>query len=262
MPIGGYKGRGLALVLGLLAGDAQRRGVRARGRRLQRRRRKRLTNTGHFIIALDVSRFMPLDAFKAEIDRHLRELKNLAGLPGFDAIRAAGRAPPPSPQDRAHERRADRSAGAGAARRLAGELGIAPLANRSSRRRRPSVHRPVTGQPQGHARLTKGTQMRRARVTAAPARCARARPFRPACGRPHHQRGELLAGERIDVDLELVRLGEEAGSLIVASNARRSAPTRSGGTPGGMKNGRPMSSRAIDQLAARRGRHRSSRGRA
>ena len=30
-------------------------------------------NTGHFIIALDVSRFLPIAAFKAQIDRQLRD---------------------------------------------------------------------------------------------------------------------------------------------------------------------------------------------
>ncbi len=42
MPIGGHKGSGLALVLGLLAGRAERRRFRPRGGRLQRRRRERL----------------------------------------------------------------------------------------------------------------------------------------------------------------------------------------------------------------------------
>ena len=47
-------------------------------------------NTGHFIIALDVSRFLPIAAFKAEIDRQLRELKTSQVLPGFDSIRLPG----------------------------------------------------------------------------------------------------------------------------------------------------------------------------
>ena len=47
-------------------------------------------DTGHFIIALDVARFTPLDTFKAEIDRHLRDLRGSKTLPGFDAIRMPG----------------------------------------------------------------------------------------------------------------------------------------------------------------------------
>jgi LDH2 family malate/lactate/ureidoglycolate dehydrogenase len=42
------------------------------------------------VIALDVARFMPLDAFKQEVDRHIRDLKGSAVLPGHDAIRLPG----------------------------------------------------------------------------------------------------------------------------------------------------------------------------
>ena len=48
------------------------------------------TNTGQFIIALDVARFLPIAAFKAEVDRHLRDLRNSRRLPGVDAIRLPG----------------------------------------------------------------------------------------------------------------------------------------------------------------------------
>ena len=47
-------------------------------------------NTGHFIIALDVSRFLPIAAFKSQIDRQLRELKSSPVLPGFDSVRLPG----------------------------------------------------------------------------------------------------------------------------------------------------------------------------
>jgi LDH2 family malate/lactate/ureidoglycolate dehydrogenase len=43
---------------------------------------------------------MPIDAFKAEVDRHLRELRNSKRLPGVDAIRLPG--------DERQKRRADR----------------------------------------------------------------------------------------------------------------------------------------------------------
>jgi L-2-hydroxycarboxylate dehydrogenase (NAD+) len=48
------------------------------------------TNTGHFIIALDVSRFLPLAEYKAEVDRHIRELKASRRLPDVDEIRMPG----------------------------------------------------------------------------------------------------------------------------------------------------------------------------
>jgi L-2-hydroxycarboxylate dehydrogenase (NAD+) len=48
------------------------------------------TNTGHFILALEVARFVPLATFTAEVDRHLADLRASPRLPGFDAIRLPG----------------------------------------------------------------------------------------------------------------------------------------------------------------------------
>jgi LDH2 family malate/lactate/ureidoglycolate dehydrogenase len=89
MPIGGHKGSGLALVLGLLAGVLN---GAAFGREVVdfNADDDSACNTGHFIIALDVSRFMPIAAFKSEVDRQLRELKSSKMLPGFDSIRLPG----------------------------------------------------------------------------------------------------------------------------------------------------------------------------
>jgi L-2-hydroxycarboxylate dehydrogenase (NAD+) len=89
MPIGGHKGAGLALVLGLLAGVLN---GAAFGREVVdfNADDESACNTGHFIIALDVSRFIPLAAFKSEIDRQLRELKSSPVLPGFESIRLPG----------------------------------------------------------------------------------------------------------------------------------------------------------------------------
>ena len=91
LPIGGYKGAGLALIIGLLAGvlngGAFGRDVRDFGTAATEE-----ANTGQFVIALDVARFLPLAAFTAEIDRHIREFRASARLPGFDAIRIPGEA--------------------------------------------------------------------------------------------------------------------------------------------------------------------------
>src|SRR5215211_2455502 len=88
-PIGGYKGSGLALVLGLLAGPLN---GAAFGRDVFDFNYDDETacNTGHFIIALDVSRFTSLETFRAEMDRHLRDLRTSRPLPGFDAVRLPG----------------------------------------------------------------------------------------------------------------------------------------------------------------------------
>ena len=89
LPIGGYKGSGLALVLGLLAGTLN---GAAFGRDVVdfNNNDTDACDTGHFMIVLDVSRFLPIAAFKAEVDRHLRDMKNSPRLPGVDEIRLPG----------------------------------------------------------------------------------------------------------------------------------------------------------------------------
>jgi L-2-hydroxycarboxylate dehydrogenase (NAD+) len=89
LPIGGYKGSGLALMLGLLAGTLN---GAAFGRDVVDFNADAAseTNTGHFIVALDVGRFVPLATFTTEADRHLDDLRASPRLPGFDAIRLPG----------------------------------------------------------------------------------------------------------------------------------------------------------------------------
>jgi LDH2 family malate/lactate/ureidoglycolate dehydrogenase len=89
LPIGGYKGAGLSLVLGLLAGTLN-------GARFGRNvidfnvDQSSACDNGHFIIALDVTRFVPLDQFRREVDRHLNDMRASPILPGHDAVRLPG----------------------------------------------------------------------------------------------------------------------------------------------------------------------------
>jgi LDH2 family malate/lactate/ureidoglycolate dehydrogenase len=89
LPIGGHKGSGLALVLGLLAGTLN---GAAFGRDVIdfNNNDSDACDTGHLLIVLDVARFLPVASFKAEVDRHLRDLKASPPLPGFDSIRLPG----------------------------------------------------------------------------------------------------------------------------------------------------------------------------
>jgi len=129
LPLGGYKGSGLALVLGLLAGPLN---GAAFGREVFDFNADDETacNTGHFILALDIARFVPLADFKAEVDRHLRDLSASRTLPGFDAIRLPGA--------ERRRRRAERlREGVPVPRELiaqldalAAEVGVAPLRDR------------------------------------------------------------------------------------------------------------------------------------
>ncbi len=91
LPIGGYKGSGLCLVLGLLGGPLNRA---AFGRDVVDFNADATTetNTGHFVIVLDIKRFLPLDDFKADIDRHIRDLRASKVMPGHDRIRIPGEA--------------------------------------------------------------------------------------------------------------------------------------------------------------------------
>jgi L-2-hydroxycarboxylate dehydrogenase (NAD+) len=126
LPIGEYKGSGLAIMLGLLAGVLN---GAAFGRDVVdfNADSSSACNTGHFIIALDVARFMPLDAFTAEVDRHLRDFRGSQLLPGFEIIRLPG--------DRRRQCREDRTrngvplppALVEQLDKLAGELKIEPL---------------------------------------------------------------------------------------------------------------------------------------
>ena len=89
VPMSTYKGSGLAIVLGLLGGPLNRA---AFGRDVKdvNSPAERESNTGHFIIALDVAKFLPLDVFKSEIDRHIHDLASSKKLPGVDEIRIPG----------------------------------------------------------------------------------------------------------------------------------------------------------------------------
>ncbi len=73
LPMAGYKGAGLALMFGLLAGTLNG-ALFGRDCVDFNAEPDKVTNTGQFVLALDPSRFQPIDHFKAEVDRHIREL--------------------------------------------------------------------------------------------------------------------------------------------------------------------------------------------
>jgi LDH2 family malate/lactate/ureidoglycolate dehydrogenase len=101
LPIGGHKGAGLALIIGMLAGILN---GAAFGRDIvdMMGPGSEPTNTGQFIIALDIGRFMPPEQFAAAMERHMGDLRASKTLPGFDAIRFPG--------EERRRRRADRTA--------------------------------------------------------------------------------------------------------------------------------------------------------
>ncbi|HVV61043.1 MAG TPA: Ldh family oxidoreductase [Pseudolabrys sp.] len=88
LPMAGYKGAGLALMLGMLAGTLNG-ALFGRDCVDFNAEPDRVTNTGQFVMALDPARFQPLEQFKAEVDRHIRSLRDSKALPG-ESVRLPG----------------------------------------------------------------------------------------------------------------------------------------------------------------------------
>jgi L-2-hydroxycarboxylate dehydrogenase (NAD+) len=89
LPIGGYKGYGLALVVGLLAGTLN---GAAMGRDVIdfNADAGTPTNTGQAIVAIDPSAFGDVAEFKAAVDKLIRDLRSSERLPGVERILMPG----------------------------------------------------------------------------------------------------------------------------------------------------------------------------
>jgi LDH2 family malate/lactate/ureidoglycolate dehydrogenase len=89
MPLGGYKGTGLAMMVevltGLLAGGpvfgTQVTGVRHRGRPMR---------CNHTFIAIEVGRFLPLEEFQARLQWWIRQIKSSRPAKGYEEVLVAG----------------------------------------------------------------------------------------------------------------------------------------------------------------------------
>ncbi len=85
MPIGGYKGYGLSLVVGILAGTLN---GAAMGRAVIdfNHDDHSVTNTGQAIAVIDPSAFGDVAEFKVRVDQLVRELRGSDRMPGVDRI--------------------------------------------------------------------------------------------------------------------------------------------------------------------------------
>jgi LDH2 family malate/lactate/ureidoglycolate dehydrogenase len=85
LPIGDYKGSGLSLIIGLLAGALNRAAI---GRDVVDfvKEAGKPTNTGQAIAALSIEAFMPLAEFKRGVDRLIRDIRDSPRLPGVERI--------------------------------------------------------------------------------------------------------------------------------------------------------------------------------
>lgn len=126
LPIGGYKGYGLALIFGLLAGTLN---GAAMGKDVVDFNADDTTptNTGHCIVAIDVKAFQLVAEFKRAVDALVRDIRGSKRLPGVERIHIPG--------EGSHAARADRERNGvpippalrAALDQLAAELRIAPL---------------------------------------------------------------------------------------------------------------------------------------
>jgi L-2-hydroxycarboxylate dehydrogenase (NAD+) len=85
LPIGDYKGSGLAIIIGMLAGllngalfgrDVIDYNVDDTS----------VTNTGHAILALKIANFYPVEQFKRQVDNSIREIRNSQRMDCIDRI--------------------------------------------------------------------------------------------------------------------------------------------------------------------------------
>jgi len=88
MPLGGYKGSGLAMMVeilcSVLSGGAMCNeigGIRFRGQKVR---------VSQMYLAIDVARFMPLEQFTARVGELVKLIKSTPAAPGYDEVLVAG----------------------------------------------------------------------------------------------------------------------------------------------------------------------------
>jgi ureidoglycolate dehydrogenase (NAD+) len=99
VPLGGYKGYGLALMVEILCGVLSGSGVRHTVGDLYSGGRQR-QDTGHFHLAIDPDRTVGRDRFATVLAGLLDDLRAIPPAPGFDEVLVAG-----DPEDRARAAR-------------------------------------------------------------------------------------------------------------------------------------------------------------
>lgn len=101
MPLGGYKGSGLAMMAEILSAvlsggamSTELGGIRVHEKPMR---------VGHFFLGIEVERFLPMDDFVDRMTRLREMVKNTAPAPGFDEVLIAG-----EPEWREEARRRER----------------------------------------------------------------------------------------------------------------------------------------------------------
>lgn len=88
MPLGGYKGSGLAMMVEILCSTLgggvmpnEVGGIRFRGKSVR---------VSQMYMAIDVTRFMPVEEFTARVEQLVRLMKSTPSAPGYDEVLVAG----------------------------------------------------------------------------------------------------------------------------------------------------------------------------
>ena len=129
LPMAGYKGAGLALMIdalcGVLTGAAFGSHIvdlYDQGDRPQ--------NVGHFFLAIDVEIFMPVDTFKARMDQFVQEIRSQPRMPGVERIFMPGEIEQELSEQHARTGVIVPEAGRHELDELATSLGVQPLGRR------------------------------------------------------------------------------------------------------------------------------------
>jgi LDH2 family malate/lactate/ureidoglycolate dehydrogenase len=126
LPIGGYKGYGLSLVFGLLAGTLNGAALGSRTVDFNNDDTS-VTDTGHTIVAISLAAFGEVETIKRDVDRVVRELRASRRLPGVDRVWLPGEQSQAKHLERERDGVPLPAALLAGLNKLAAELGIAPL---------------------------------------------------------------------------------------------------------------------------------------
>ncbi len=88
MPLGGYKGSGLGLMVEILCGALGGGGMAPDIRGI--RQHGGYSRVNHAFLAIDVGRFMPLEVFYERMDRLIAHVKSAPPAAGYDEVLVAG----------------------------------------------------------------------------------------------------------------------------------------------------------------------------
>ncbi len=84
LPMAGHKGYAISLMMDVLSGVLSGSGVMTEVNGPYQAEKR--SGSGHFVMALDITRFGPLDAFEARIERMIAEIKAVPLAEGFEEV--------------------------------------------------------------------------------------------------------------------------------------------------------------------------------